>query len=155
AYKVLMEVPPANSDPLPSSPTPANTSSPASSPPPKQPKVTRKSPESIFRDPPHLSEVDRQFKRNGYEQLQKLFKKQKFPRSIALIEALAGRIPDDPEIRQWQAVTYQKFGRYLIEKRDLEKARIYLKKSLRTDPHNRSLWMEVERDFRRLEKIFR
>lgn len=159
AYKALMEVAPTNSDPLPSSATPPPTSSsaasPADPPPSKQPKVTRQSKDAVFCDPPHLSEVDRQFKRKGYEQLQQLFKQQKFPRAIALIEGLAGRIDNDPEIRQWQAVTYQRFGRYLIEKRDLEKARIYLKKSLRTDPHNRALWMEVERDFRRMEKIFR
>jgi tetratricopeptide (TPR) repeat protein len=152
AYKTLLDVVPQKSDPLPASqPSP----SPSSSPPPKQPNVTRKSKESIFCDPPHLSEIDRQFKRNAYTQLQKLFKQQKFPRAIALIEGLAGRIANDPEIRQWQAVTYQRFGRYLIEKRDLEKARIYLKKSLRVDPHNRTLWMEVERDFQRMEKIFR
>jgi Tfp pilus assembly protein PilF len=35
----------------------------------------------------------------------------------------------------------------------LDKARIYLKKALKTDPHNRSLWAEVERDFRRMEQM--
>lgn len=157
AYKTLMEVARSTSDPLPTSAPPYPSKNSVSKPPSPQPKVTRKpkKKESVFRDPPHLSEVDRQFKRNGYDRLQQLFKQQKFPRAIALIEGLAGRIPDDPEIRQWQAVTYQRFGRYLIHKRDLEKARIYLKKSLKTDPHNRALWMEVERDFRQMEKVFR
>lgn len=152
AYKTLLEVTKTSEF---SSAQTASPSSSSTTPPAKQPRVQRKPKESIFRDPPHLTEVDLQFKRNSYAQLQKLFKQQKFPRAIALIEGLAGRISDDPEIRQWQAVTYQRFGRYLIEKRELEKARIYLKKSLRTDPHNRALWMEVERDFRRMEKIFR
>jgi hypothetical protein len=40
-----------------------------------------------------------------------------------------------------------------VNERQLEKARIYLKKALRTDPHNRSLWAEVERDFRRIEQL--
>jgi tetratricopeptide (TPR) repeat protein len=131
------------------------------SPPPKQTKVSVRKPteprknESIFRDHPTLSEGDLKLKRQSYDRLLKLFRWQKYPQAIALVEGLAQRIPQDPEIRQWQAVTYQKFGRYSIEKRDLEKARIYLKKAMRTDPHNRALWLEVERDFKRMEQIFR
>jgi tetratricopeptide (TPR) repeat protein len=52
------------------------------------------------------------------------------------------------------AIAYQRWGRYLIGEKQQDKARAYLKKALRTDPHNKSLWAEVERDFRRLEKIF-
>lgn len=119
--------------------------------PPPVTKVTRKSPkvESI----PQLSEVEKQLKWSSYEQLQQLLKHRKFARAIALVEALAQRIPHDPEVRQWQAIAYQRWGRHLINERQLDKARIYLKKALRTDPHNRSLWAEVERDFRRIEKM--
>jgi len=100
------------------------------------------------------TEAEQLLKQSSYEQLQQLLKFHRFPRAIALVEGLAQRIPKDPEVRQWQAITYQRWGRYLIDKRELEKARIYLKKALRTDPHNRSLWSEIERDFRRMEKIF-
>ncbi len=93
-------------------------------------------------------------KQNSYRQLQDLLKFKRFARATALVEGLAQRFPQDPEIRQWQAVTYQQWGRHLIGEKQLEKARIYLKKALRTDPHNRSLWTEVERDFRRLEQVF-
>ncbi|NJL39068.1 MAG: J domain-containing protein [Leptolyngbyaceae cyanobacterium SM1_4_3] len=115
-------------------------------------KVTRKAPR-IQRNP-DLSEAEQLLKQNSYEQLQQLLKYQRFPRAIALVEGLAQRIPKDLEVRQWQAITYQRWGRYLIDQRELDKARIYLKKALRTDPHNRSLWSEIERDFRRMEKIF-
>ncbi len=101
----------------------------------------------------HLSLADQKLKRESYEQLQQLLKQQRFPRAVALTEALAQRLPNDAEIRQWQAITYQRFGRYLIGNRQSEKARVYLKKALRTDPHNKSLWYEVERDFRRIEQI--
>jgi tetratricopeptide (TPR) repeat protein len=163
AYKTLLDV--AQNPPTP--PPPSAQTAPPQAPPqppppkpptPKQPTVktkARKSEDSIFRDRPNLSEADRSLKRQSYDRLLKLFRWQKYPQAIALVEGLAQRIPDDPEIRQWQAVTYQRFGRYSIDKRELEKARIYLKKALRTDPHNRTLWMEVERDFRRMEKIFR
>lgn len=121
----------------------------------RQPVATKVTPkEPKFQENPQLSQVERQLKENSYIQLQYLLKSQRFPRAIALVEGLAQRLPYDSEVRQWQAIAYQRWGRYLIGEKQLDKARIYLKKALRTDPHNRSLWSEVERDFRRLEKIF-
>lgn len=63
--------------------------------------------------------------------------------------------PYSEDFRQkvMQAIAYQRWGRHLTNERQLDKARIYLKKALRTDPHNRSLWAEVERDFHRLEQM--
>ena len=102
---------------------------------------------------PDLSLTDRQLKENSYEQLQNFLREQRFPRAIALVEGLAQRMPHDSEVRQWQAITYQRFGRYLIGQKEGDKARVYLKKALRTDPHNKSLWYEVDREFRRLEQV--
>lgn len=119
---------------------------------PVKPKVYRKEPRIQFN--PNLSETEQKLKENCYNQLQQLLKYQRFPRAIALIEGLAGRIPQDPEIRQWQAITYQRWGRHLIKENQVNKARNYLKKALRTDPHNRTLWEEVEQDFQRLERIY-
>ncbi|MBF2028793.1 MAG: DnaJ domain-containing protein [Oscillatoriales cyanobacterium C42_A2020_001] len=101
---------------------------------------------------PNLSPLEQQLKSNAYQQLQHLLKGQRFPRAIALIEGLARRLPNDSEISQWQAIVYQQWGRYLIQQQQPDKARLYLKKALRTDPHNRSLWAEVEKDFRSLEQ---
>ncbi|MCL1474826.1 J domain-containing protein [Argonema antarcticum] len=131
--------------------TPPTASDSAKTPPPKT-KVTRK--EKPAEPEPQLSETEKQLKWQLYEQLQLLLKAQRFPRAIALVEGLAQRLPEDPEVRQWQAITYQRWGRHLVTEGELDKARIYLKKALRTDPHNRSLWSEVERDFRRLEQIY-
>jgi tetratricopeptide (TPR) repeat protein len=116
-----------------------------------QPQATRKSPPIEFN--PDLSFVDRQLKATSYEQLQQFLRGQRYPRAIALVEGLAQRMPNDVEVRQWQAITYQRFGRYLIGQKEGDKARVYLKKALRTDPHNKSLWYEVDRDFRRLEQV--
>jgi hypothetical protein len=77
----------------------------------------------------------------------------RFAKATALIEGLAQRLPNDTEVRQWQAITYQCWGRQLISDRKPDKARALLKKALHTDPHNRSLWSEVERDFRRLDRM--
>ena len=102
---------------------------------------------------PDLSSVEQELKQSAYSQLRSLLKEQRFPRAIALVEGLANRIPNDPEVRQWQAITYQRWGRHLVNAQQLDKARVYLKKALRTDPHNRSLSAEVEQDFRRMEQF--
>lgn len=115
-------------------------------------QVRRKQPSVQFNS--NLSDTEQKLKERSYQQLQFLLKYQRFPRAIALVEGLAQRIPQDHEIRQWQAIAYQRWGRHLIKERKVEKARSYLKKALKTDPHNRTLWAEVERDFRRLEHIY-
>ncbi len=126
--------------------------------PAEKPKVTvirkeESSKTSPIKSDPNLSFVDQQLKQASYDQLQRLLREKRFPRAIALVEGLAQRLPNDSEIRQWQAIIYQSWGRQLIHEKQFEKARLYLKKALRTDPHNRSLWGEVERDFHRLEQM--
>ncbi|HEY9641951.1 MAG TPA: J domain-containing protein [Coleofasciculaceae cyanobacterium] len=121
--------------------------------PPAQVKVTVKPKSPPLHNSPELSATDRHLKQSSYQQLQKLLKEQRFPRAIALAEGLAQRLPQDLEVRQWQAITYQRFARFLIHTKQTEKARIYLKKALRTDPHNKSLWQEVNRDFQKLEQL--
>ncbi len=128
----------------------------AKTPPPKPLSSAAPSATRISRKPPSaqpVSAFDQNLKQTAYRQLQELLKYQRFPRAIALIEGLAQRLPADQEVRQWQAITYQCWGRHLIGQRQIDKARLYLKKALRTDPHNTSLWAEVERDFRKLERV--
>ena len=115
-------------------------------------KVTRK--QWPTQDSEHFSTAEEKLKQDYYFQLQELLKYQRFPRAIALVEGLAQRIPNDGEVRQWQAIAYQRWGRHLIGENQVDKARIYLKKAVKTDPHNRALWAEVERDFRKLEQIY-
>ena len=118
---------------------------------PQNPAVRKVPPLQIN---PKLSSLEQHLKESSYQQLQQLLKEQRFPRAIALVEGLSKRIPQDPEVIQWQAIAYQRWGRQLIHEKQLNKARIYLKKALRADPHNRSLWAEVEKDFRRIEQLF-
>lgn len=127
------------------SPQPA----PAANAPPK-PK-----PRSPFRHHPELSPLERQLKSEAYYRLQALLTQRRFPHAIALVEGLAQRLAVDLEVRQWQAVTYQRFARHCIELNQLRKARAYLHKALKTDPHNRTLWVEVERDFHQIDRRHR
>jgi tetratricopeptide (TPR) repeat protein len=100
---------------------------------------------------PNLSPEDQALKQKGFDQLQLLFQAQRFPRAIALVDGLAQRLANDPEVKQWQAIAYQRWGRYLIRHGHHDKARRALKKALRLDPHNKVLWQEVNRDFQRME----
>ncbi|WP_373530099.1 DnaJ domain-containing protein [Nostoc sp.] len=120
----------------------------------KTPVTTVTSQQAGKPKPPNLSEIEERLKWKTYEQLQRFLQERRFPQAIALAEALADRMSTDAEVRQWLAIAYQIWGRALISENQLLKARIYLKKALKTDPHNKSLWDEVQRDFLRLEQIF-
>ncbi|XWK87602.1 MAG: DnaJ domain-containing protein [Phormidium sp.] len=121
---------------------------------PPKVKVTKTNKVKTIEVQPPLSPEEQKLKWQSYSQLQVLLRDQRYPRAIALVEGLAQRLPEDLEVRQWQAITYQRTGRHFVDRKQLEKARVYLKKALKIDPHNRSLWQEVERDFRRIEQIY-
>jgi len=123
--------------------------SPASS---KKTQVKRQRTETSPSSSP-ASDFDKKVKWDAYQQLQDLLKAQKFARATTLVESLSKRFPHDLEVRQWQAITYQQRGRQLVNQGQFELARTFLKKALSTDPHNRSLWYEVDRDFQRIEPL--
>lgn len=104
---------------------------------------------------PELTDDEKRLKQKVYLDLQKFLKAQNFARAVVLLEALIQRLPTDPDVKIWLASAYQQLGSQLITRKKLGQARLYLKKALRTDPHNRRLWVQVERDFSRLEKINR
>ncbi len=149
AYKFLVNIAPPD---VAESKVPDDTKQQAAKTQPQTVKVTKKP--SPTQNSQEFSAAEEKLKQDAYSQLQQLLKYQKFPRAIALVEGLAQRIPHDGEVRQWQAIVYQRWGRHLIGEKQVEKARIYLKKAVKTDPHNRALWAEVERDFRQLEQIY-
>ena len=101
---------------------------------------------------PELSPFDQELKEKTYKRLKTLLAGRRFPSAIAMSEALASRIPDDPEAQQWLAISYHRWGRELIDRREPDKARIFLKKALHTDPHNRELWVAIDHEFQRIER---
>lgn len=128
--------------PPPPSPPPA---SPAPEPPPRRsaqpPKVQIN---------PHLSQFEQELKEQAYQRLQGLFQAQRFPSAIALAEGLAQRLDRDEEVRQWLAIAYHRWGRELIDRNQGDRAEIFLKKALNTDPRNRQLWVMVDHELQRL-----
>ncbi len=102
---------------------------------------------TVMLHPPTVEDIEKRLKWKTYEQLQRFLQEKRFPQAIALVEALAARLPQDIEVRQWQAIAYQIWGRALIAEKQFPKARIYLKKAIKTDPYNKTLLIEVQRDF--------
>jgi curved DNA-binding protein CbpA len=88
-----------------------------------------------------------------YAELQSLLKQQQFLKAIVLIEGLAHHSPHDLQVCQWQGIIYSQYGHQLVRNREFDKARIYLKKALKVDPHNRQLWQEVDRAFNRITQL--
>jgi curved DNA-binding protein CbpA len=105
---------------------------------------------------PETSTPDRnedELKWQLYYELQSLLKQQQFLKAIVLIEGLAHHAPLDAQICQWQGIIYSQYGHQLIQGREFDKARIYLKKALKVDPRNRQLWQEVDRAFNRITQL--
>jgi tetratricopeptide (TPR) repeat protein len=98
---------------------------------------------------------EQQLKINAHKQLQQLLKTQRLPRAIAFVEAIAQKLPNDSEVRQWQGLIYQRWGRQLVYNYAFAQAEAYLLKALRTDPHNQSLIADVEQDLRQIRRLNR
>jgi tetratricopeptide (TPR) repeat protein len=117
---------------------------------------TRSTPPQSDRSSTATNETDRnesELKWQLYAELQSLLKQQQFLKAIVLIEGLAHHSPDDGQVCQWQGIIYSQYGHQLIQHREFDKARIYLKKAIKVDPHNRQLWQEVDRAFTRITQL--
>lgn len=95
---------------------------------------------------------DYQLKVRSYRKLQALLQAKRFARAIALIDGLALRLPQDSEVRQWQAIAYFQWGKTLVQQQQWGKAKVYLRKAIRTDPHNQELFDAVEQQLRKLQR---
>lgn len=102
-------------------------------------------------EPPELT-LEQKLKKDIYAKLQTVLQAQRFPRAVALVEGLAQRLPEDAEVRQWQAITYQHWAKQLCQTRQSDKARVYLRKALRVVPDNRKLTTELTAELERLEQ---
>jgi len=102
---------------------------------------------------PGGSSVEQNLKVTSFETLRHLLSHQRFPRAVALVEGLAQRFPEDPEVRQWHAITYYRWGHDLLNQGNLKKAEACLKKACRVDPHNKSLGQAIQQGFQRLAQL--
>jgi curved DNA-binding protein CbpA len=120
---------------------------------PKRATISVNAPKPEVKENLNFSDYEKQLKWNCYEKLQQLLKEGRIIRAIALVEGLGQRLSDDPEVRQWQAITYQLRAKYLIQEGDLDRGKVFLKKALRTDPHNKSLMKEIRKILTEIESV--
>ena len=140
AYQILLAgvtAPIAQRTPTPAPPSPA--------------RADRRPPQPVANPKPTQNEEE--LKWQLYYELQSLLKQQQFLKAIVLIEGLAHHSPQDAQVCQWQGIIYSQYGHQLIQRREFDKARSYLKKAVRVDPHNRQLWQEVDRAFNRITQL--
>lgn len=109
----------------------------------RQRKEKKKPPNRRVNTPPT---EENKLKGRVYSDLQQLFSAGHLVDAITLIEKLAQTLPQDTEVRQWQAITYQQWGKQLIQQGKKEQGFLYLQKAIMTDPYNRSLWQSVQQD---------
>jgi tetratricopeptide (TPR) repeat protein len=102
---------------------------------------------------PQLTAAENQLKWESYQKLQQLLAENRFARAITLLEGLAQRLPQDAEVRQWQAILYHQWGLALVDQGKHQQGKNYLKKALRTDPHNRVLWQTIEAELAELANV--
>jgi tetratricopeptide (TPR) repeat protein len=100
----------------------------------------------------HLSPEAIALKQEVFRKLQELYHYRRYDLAVSLIESLVERMSDNADVKQWQAIAYQKMGRELAARRQYQRARTYLQQALKADPKNPILWTEVERDFRYIER---
>lgn len=102
--------------------------------------------------PSSLSSEEKLLKLSTLNQVYTLLKRQNFQQAVDAIEKLAIRFPKDPDVQPWLAVAYHRWARQLISRQQCDRARIYLKKALQADPHNKKLWQEIDRDYKAIER---
>jgi curved DNA-binding protein CbpA len=111
------------------------------------------SPPLQVHQPPGGSRADQDLKQSSFVQLQGLLRSRRYPRAVALVEGLAHRFPQDPEVRQWQAIAYYRWGQASLNLGHRLKAEACLKKAWRVDPYNRSLRQSLQQEFMRLQRL--
>jgi tetratricopeptide (TPR) repeat protein len=99
--------------------------------------------------------ANEKLKYQTYQRLRQLFAHHRFANAIALVEALAARFPEDPEVRQWCAIAYQQQGLRLIQEKHYGQATRYLQKAIATDPTNRPLKLTTHRALQTIQRLTR
>lgn len=101
-----------------------------------------------------LSPFEQQLKKRSYQQLQELLRYRRFERAVVLTEGLRQALPTDPEVKQWQGITYHCWARELIKKGQSAQACYCLHQAQQADPHNEALAAAINQDFNQLERRF-
>lgn len=103
----------------------------------------------------NISFEQRLYKASTLNQIYSLLKRKKWQQAIEVAENLTTDFPGDTQVSEWLAVAYHRWARKLIERQHYDHARIYLKKALQADPHNKQLWLAIDRDYKNMEHQLR
>lgn len=100
-----------------------------------------------------LSKQEAELKWSSYQKLQELLQQRELIKAVSLVEALSNRLGQDPDVCQWQGIVYYFFGQHLLDRCQVDKAKIYLKKALKADPQNPQLSEQVRAEYHKIEQM--
>jgi tetratricopeptide (TPR) repeat protein len=160
AYRVLctwtqdaQETPPPSSKPQPTKSTPTTVrmevkkaSSSSTSP------LTPKPMSAPTAKTKKLSSAEQQDFEKRVFYLKKALKSRDWVYALSQAENLFDSFPGYPEAIHLLAITYQRRGNALIIEKKYSQARAYLAKALQTEPSNKALAFEIERDLQRISQ---
>jgi tetratricopeptide (TPR) repeat protein len=153
AYRTLLSVRSQVTDSTPTKATPKTDTTPTGNSTSSSTSGVRFHVKQRLRTPPaSLSPEEKLLKLSTLNRVYSLLKRQDFQQAVDVVEKLAIRFPNDPDVQPWLATAYHRLARQFISHQQSDRARIYLKKALQADPHNKKLWQEIERDYKTIER---
>jgi tetratricopeptide (TPR) repeat protein len=117
----------------------------------------KRSPSSPPPPPPVLKSVkltlaqQQEFEKRAFY-LKKALKSRDWVYALSQAESLFDQFPSYMDAIHLLAITYQRRGNALISEKRYSQARAYLAKALETEPHNKALAFEIERDLQRISQ---
>ncbi|MGQ9864664.1 MAG: tetratricopeptide repeat protein, partial [Pseudanabaenaceae cyanobacterium] len=98
---------------------------------------------------------EERLKQEMVRKIEELLRQKKYVVAIPIAEGLQARFPDAPDLARLLAIVYYRHGSecLIAPKSRLREAETYLSKALATDPKNRELKFEIERDLERLQRL--
>lgn len=104
-------------------------------------QVTSRSPQS---------DASAQERAEGLQRIRQALRSQRLGEAVASAESLQRRFPEAEDVIHIAAMAYYRYGNSLITLGKPDQARAYLHKARETEPHNRELAFEIQRDLQRL-----
>jgi len=139
------------------SPSPKSVDPPKPAPPP--PQTTAPPPKvqiHVKTAPPRpVVPPEERLRQEMVHKIEDLLRQKKYVVAIPIAEGLRARFPEAPEVARLLAIVYYRHGSecLIAPKSRLREAESYLRKALATDPKNRELKFEIERDLERLKRL--
>ncbi len=98
------------------------------------------------------SRAEKQAFAQAVRQIKERFVQKSYQEAVRAAEDLVRSYPRNAEATHVLALSYQWYGNVLLQQGDPPQAKVYLLRALDTEPHNRELAFEIQRDLSRINR---